>query len=1412
MRTRKVDPKVSVIIADCDIEPYLDQCLRSITSQTLKDIEIVLIDTGSSQKSSDSFHRFAEADDRIRILYSDQEDYHQQMSLGMHHARGEYIGFVTSAVMPEPNMFETLFLNAKRYNADVIKSNYYMLRIYPCMYSIYDEVFKDFPYYKNLPEKSRKLLHLAEISGAGLYRRESLLENSFCFNKEEKADQNASFDQNVCMEAERIILIPNALWNYRCDNDDAPSEMNNDKSEETENIKFSIIVIVDSDTCCLKECLGSYYAQSYTNYELFCVGNDISKEQRQIIDTFTSSDERFHYREAKSNHLAEILRDTIEELNGEYCIINHEGGFADCEMLQLLQDTIISSSPDIIGINGKRFVSADGFPDLKANTFVRHDLLPKTDSFSPKEAGDHLLRAFDLGIDTKCFKLVHLRNVLQKYAPKIAEELSILSLLEAKGIGKTEESIFYRVVQNKQHNAFDYVTKEYLRTLFDVRRFALKQNLGVTSVDDLIKYSSIQSLKKGTYQTRIDLLEILNSEDSTDDLLQKREGESKADYLLSSQLREALIMFNKQMHSSCSCDEEEMITRNDSNDRSVKISVIIPVYNVERYIDATIESIVTQTLKDIEIILIDDASTDSSLNILRQWEAKDARIRLIRNKKNQGQSHARNAGLRLANGEYILFIDGDDLLKEESLEVMYSTAKKNSLDVLFYSADVFYDEDCTNANYQFAPNYRRANDYSEVLSGPGLLTALNENKEYIMSPCMSISRSVFLCEEGIRFLEGIIHEDNLYTFELLMKAKRASCIKDSLYIRRIRPDSTMTRPVSFDNAFGYYSCAMHMINVYLDSMMCMHTKEKEAAAKVIASVIRSARKQYSKLPDDKKGAELGLIAEYPLFAAMVNDYDEKLTKTRKNKNEKNKEKKLKKNSAFKIASIEISKDHQLQIEGVFQDSSLLEEKNSLRVISNAGEIYPVFLTPAPMRDVLDSAGNRVTKAYHVQAEIPVKYGEKYRFAVKSPDKTITLNPGFTDDVLLTQELKTSYILRSDCIIKYNKCRFGVYQNRIRTHLASYYRLRKELEEKRGQEKVKTYYEKYLQRIEIEKLKLKNRVCFFTSRSNTDLRANVKSVYEKCKLPKIALAKMVPLRKEDVDYLAREMFSSKIVVFDDYNHIIRRFSKKKGQKYIQLWHAAGAFKKFGLDVNDNLPSIERKYHADYDLVCVSSEYVRGVYAQAFGVPEKVVQALGIPRTDDFFDENLKQEIIQKVYTLHPLLQGKSIILYAPTFRNAPGQIKNTFVPELDFDELSKSLPEGHVFVICPHPVMKVQILKKQFDNIIEIRDIPTHNMIFTADLLVTDYSSIIFDYSLLDKPIAFYCYDYDEYNRDFYLDYETELPGEIFKTQEAFLDYLSKGEFEVSPKMQSFKDKYMSACDGHSTERISAVIDAMMKEK
>ena len=136
---------------------------------------------------------------------------------------------------------------------------------------------------------------------------------------------------------------------------------------------------------------------------------------------------------------------------------------------------------------------------------------------------------------------------------------------------------------------------------------------------------------------------------------------------------------------------------------SFKVSVIIPVYNTELYIKQTVESIQKQTLYDIEIIIINDGSTDNSLSLLLELSKQDHRIKIF-SQENQGLSISRNTGLEKASGEFVYFMDSDDLLEKDALEICYQKCIAEKLDFVFFDAESFYAENTCPRNYQYQRN------------------------------------------------------------------------------------------------------------------------------------------------------------------------------------------------------------------------------------------------------------------------------------------------------------------------------------------------------------------------------------------------------------------------------------------------------------------------------------------------------------------------------------------------------------------------------------------------------------------------------------------------------------------------------------------------------------------------------------
>lgn len=295
-------------------------------------------------------------------------------------------------------------------------------------------------------------------------------------------------------------------------------------------------------------------------------------------------------------------------------------------------------------------------------------------------------------------------------------------------------------------------------------------------------------------------------------------------------------------------------------------------------------------------------------------------------------------------------------------------------------------------------------------------------------------------------------------------------------------------------------------------------------------------------------------------------------------------------------------------------------------------------------------------------------------------------------------------------------------------------------------------------------------------------------------------------------LVYDVVTSKYVLLDDWNKTISLIKPRKNQDFIQLWHGAGAFKKFG---NARLAANSKGKntgHQNYTKAIVSSEKLRQVYADSYGISINKVKATGIPRTDIFFDEDYKKQTIKNFYKKYPNLKGKKCILFAPTLRTYSKNVSSAYYDfeMLDLDMLEKELKDEYVLILKWHPFVynKLKLKKLRFNydkykdfviDMSEYREI--NDLLLIVDVLVTDYSSVIFDYCLLDKPIVFYPYDLEKYDKDrgFYFPYEEYTYGKVAFNPKELVKCIKDKDMMKSKRVE-FVDKFMSSCDGNSTKK------------
>ena len=251
---------------------------------------------------------------------------------------------------------------------------------------------------------------------------------------------------------------------------------------------------------------------------------------------------------------------------------------------------------------------------------------------------------------------------------------------------------------------------------------------------------------------------------------------------------------------------EQILTKAEMQSNQVRgnplISVIIPVYNVEDYLRECVDSVINQTYHYIEIILIDDGSTDLSGQICDFYKAKDSRIRVI-HQENHGLGYARNTGMRLATGKYIIFLDSDDYWRLDALIGLVREAEGNSLQVVVFSAQPFFD----GIEHYKGPSYSHSVQNNVVKNGAESFICASSNGEYYAQACLRLYRLDYLKNNGFLFDEGIIHEDESFSFKAYIHADRVECLGERYYYRRYRRGSIMMSCDCIQSAHGYRTAA-----------------------------------------------------------------------------------------------------------------------------------------------------------------------------------------------------------------------------------------------------------------------------------------------------------------------------------------------------------------------------------------------------------------------------------------------------------------------------------------------------------------------------------------------------------------------------------------------------------------------------
>ena len=756
---------------------------------------------------------------------------------------------------------------------------------------------------------------------------------------------------------------------------------------------------------------------------------------------------------------------------------------------------------------------------------------------------------------------------------------------------------------------------------------------------------------------------------------------------------------------------------------SIDISVIVPMYNVENLIIETLESI-SQNSCNFEVLIINDGATDQSLSRATEFSKKDERFKVI-SQKNQGVSAARNFGLTFAQGEFVSFVDADDILQPNALDKMLLAAKENQADFVYGAVKKFNSKKEWYLNGHLKNNIFTYGKKS-IVDNPELAYFIGVGAKIIHKSLL----------ENKKFpLDMKYSEDSVVIYQCYLQSKQVFCIEEPVYLYRERDldkNEASASQMMDIKAFIYLQDCFKTISI---------SREKINTNKIFS--------ESEKLTIKRKYYDRFFAYEIWPFFIKILKYDKNNINNAMN---------------LFLNFLKIHSNDELNDIAAFRYYliKIFIDKVSLLGIVN-------LYSYRKLLQYLFQSLNETTKKL---CERPNVYGEKwsdsYKIAFNRLDKAI------------------------------------IYFNFIRSKKFIFNKI------KNDPQFVREKYFPLLNKLPIEK----NKVVFATNRKKP-MASNFSTVYEALKNENVKVYKFLGETNSVKTLLNRyyHIATAEVVFLEDYYKPIYGLNFRKETKVVQLWHACGAFKKFafaalGSDDSNSL-EFESAAHNMYTQVCVSAENLVPIYADSFNIDKRNIIPVGVPRTDYLFNDDKKSSIKNKVLKKYPDLRNTINIVYAPTFRGSSA-VRYRFNLNLDWAMISSTLPPNYKLIIKLHPVVKevyppIPDFVKDKVVLMPSSESIDDLMVF-CECLITDYSSVIFEYSLLDKPLILFPYDIESYfdERGFYYAYEEYAYGETVYNTYELIQAIKNARFkhyDFADKRKLFINQFMSACDGQSTKRL-----------
>lgn len=669
-------PAVSILVPICNVQRYLRECIESLVNQTLREIEIILINDGSTDDSLSIVREFERRDPRIVVIDKPNSGYGDSMNQGLDRATGEYVGIVESDDFAAPSMFEKLYGAAKEHDADVVKSNFYAYsttgeegeheelveNLAGCPY---DTVFR--------PVEHQTVFLCRPAIWSGLYRRSFLVENDVRFLPTPGASfQDTGFCFKLLYAAERAYLLRKGFLRYRVDNDGS-SVKSQAKIFPICEEYAEIWRYAQRDAEKFEKIKRRIPYQQFGGYR-WNLERLVPQIRRQfyvrMIDEFQRISaagllDASYFDGGAWETLSSMLADPEEHYLRAYGPVEVAGTVVAC-LSGLAREDVLASLPAVL----------DATSDSDEVLLVHEDAgalvaeLRASDARAGRvyDDADLLTSKLLLGVDAARIRGGRLALLCASRAVSAADLGPTGELLSRDGARVPSEGVLVLAGETDallSHGSFLPVMA--LRALLATLEVSsLPAGLGMCG-------DSVSVVTPSTFEEAVGELVRF-----ADDLM----GSELSYEAKRAVFAAALPIWSRVRKSFSRLDDldaepirpvfEGMADSaalvfpagGESGPKSPAVSVIVPVYNALAYLFEAVESILRQDLRDIEVIFVNDGSTDASLDALESIASKDARVRVV-SQFNCGAGAARNRGISLARGGALAFIDPDDLYASE---------------------------------------------------------------------------------------------------------------------------------------------------------------------------------------------------------------------------------------------------------------------------------------------------------------------------------------------------------------------------------------------------------------------------------------------------------------------------------------------------------------------------------------------------------------------------------------------------------------------------------------------------------------------------------------------------------------------------------------------------------------------------